>query len=324
MKKLSQGLIKLVNLLNDLEYHDGTTLGEALQITRSAVWKTIKKLENYGVQLTSIKGKGYALAEPLLLLDKRFINQHVSNKDLPIEIFETIDSTNSYLKNFYSSTKPRICLAEQQTKGRGRLQRDWHSPFGQNIYFSCLYPFQRDISELAGLSLVVSLAIVKALTMYQFPQPVLVKWPNDVVYQNKKLAGCLLEIQAETNDLCSVIIGIGLNVNMLENKDQSITQPWISLRKILNNPLDRNPLCVVLINTLLSYLQQFAAKGLPSFIEEWQQRDSLANKDIHLKHIQHKIGGRVTGINQHGHLVLKLPDGTVRTFSSGDTSVVKK
>ncbi|MGB6977255.1 MAG: bifunctional biotin--[acetyl-CoA-carboxylase] ligase/biotin operon repressor BirA [Gammaproteobacteria bacterium] len=323
MKKLSPNFIKLTALLNDLEYHDGTTIGEALNITRSAVWKVIKKLENYGIEIDSVKGKGYALREPLILLDKHFIAKNLNNKDILIEIYETIDSTNAYLKAFYNSSKPKICLAEYQTKGRGRLQRNWHSPFGQNIYFSCLYPFQKDISELAGLSLVVSLAIVRALTIYKLPAPLFVKWPNDVVYQNKKLAGCLLEIQAETNGMCSVVIGIGINANMSHDKHHAITQPWTSLKTILNTTVDRNPLCVSLMNNLMFYLKQFEVKGLLSFIDEWQRVDSLANQSIHLKHINHTIMGRVKGINQHGHLILTLTDGTVRTFSSGDTTIIK-
>jgi BirA family biotin operon repressor/biotin-[acetyl-CoA-carboxylase] ligase len=323
MKKLSPGLVKLVALLNDLKYHDGVTIGEKLHITRSAVWKTMKKLESYGVTIDSVKGKGYTLHEPLLLLDKNFISKNLSNKDILIEIYETIDSTNTYLKSFYNNDKPRICLAEHQTTGRGRLQRNWHSPFGQNIYFSCLYPFQKDISELSGLSLVISLAIVKALTIYKLPEPLLVKWPNDVTYQKKKLAGCLLEIQAETNGTCSVIIGMGINVNMVEDKNHTISQPWTSLKTILNTYINRNPLCVSLTNNLLLYLKQFEAKGLASFMDEWQRVDSLANQTIQLKHIHqhihHTITGQVKGINQHGHLILTLPDNTVRAFSSGDT-----
>src|SRR3990167_5018644 len=165
MKKFSTTFTKLVNILNDGNYHDGTTLSSRLQISRSAVWKAIQKLEKYGIPVHAMKGKGYALAEPLILLNQKTIKRGIQTANIDFTIFESIHSTNTYcvpqprIKNKNIS----ICLAETQTGGLGRLQRSWHSPFGQNIYLSCTYSFQKDVSELSGLSLVISLAIIATL-----------------------------------------------------------------------------------------------------------------------------------------------------------------
>ncbi len=320
MKKLTENFIKLVRILNDGHYHDGTTLGTSLGMTRSAVWKAIKKLESYDIKIQSVKAKGYALLEPLTLLNEEIIRKNIS-KPIKLNVFESVDSTNNYLKSHLSG-KIHICIAEKQTHGKGRLDRAWHSPFAQNISLSCTYPFQKDISELAGLSLVVGLAVQKTLQLYQAPLPIHVKWPNDIIYDNKKLAGILIEIQAESNGTCHAIIGIGLNVNALEGN--SINQQWTSLRKITGNYIDRNQLCITLTNTLLEQLALFERQGLQAFMEEWESVDYLANKQISLKNGGNIIHGRYQGISSLGHLLLALPDGKIKPFSAGDTTLIKK
>lgn len=321
-KKLNTNLIKIVSILNDGQYHDGTTIGETLKMTRSAVWKTIKRLESYEIKIDSIKGKGYALLEPLILLDQSKIKKQLTQAKVAINVFEYIDSTNDYLKSVKGEKGIKICLAEQQTRGKGRLNRDWYSPFAKNIYLSCLYPFQKDMSELAGLSLVTSLAVIETLRGYGISDNLYVKWPNDIVYANKKLSGNLIEIQAESYGASVAIIGIGINVNMLSDEDQ-VSQKWTSMQKILGEYINRNDLCARLIDLLLANIAKFTAQGLAPFIEEWVRSDCLTNQTIAVKNVNDTIKGRVTGINEQGHLLLHLANGTVRAFSSGDTSIVK-
>lgn len=322
MKKLNGNLVNIVNLLRDGQYHDGTSMGATLQMTRSAVWKTIKKLQDYGVQIDSVKGKGYALLTPLRLLERREITRQLSHPNMEINIFESIASTNDYLKSHKKCKGVICCFAEQQTHGKGRLGREWYSPFGKNIYMSCLYPFQKDISELAGLSLITSLAIVRTLNSYSSDDCFSVKWPNDVTYQGKKISGTLIEIQAESHGASHAIIGIGINVNMLGD-NVSIAQPWTSLQLVTGKYIDRNELSARLINHLMSYLAAFASYGLVSFKDEWMKADCLTSKVIALQHGNNEVVGQVAGINEQGHLLLQLENGVMHAFSSGDTSVRK-
>lgn len=321
MKKLNPTLVEIVNILNDGKYHDGSSIGKQLGISRNAVWKTIKRLEAYGIKINSKKSKGYALPEPLILLDQITIQQELEHKNLDLEIFETIKSTNSYFKTYNHDETIKICIAEQQTHGTGRFNRNWHSPFGQNIYLSCLYPFKKDISELAGLSLTVSLAVLKTIQVVQQDSKVSLKWPNDIVYDEKKLAGCLIEISGEAHGTSDAIIGIGVNVNMLQA--DNIPQPWTSLQQIFGRYIDRNVLITNLINTLLKYLDKFATYGLKPFLNEWNQYNCLLHKTITLKHNDATTQGTVIGINTHGHLLLECADGSVQAFSSGDTTILK-
>lgn len=321
MQKLNNTFIQLVNILNDGQYHDGTTIGKRLNITRSAIWKSIKKLIQYGVNIDSIKGRGYALREPFILLDRETILNDIK-QPITLDVFETLESTNQYLKNFFNGNTIRVCLTEQQTQGKGRMQRTWHSPFGQNIYFSCLYSFQQDMSELSGLSLTVSLAVAKTIREMTAIS-CQVKWPNDIIYQGKKVSGNLIEIQAESHGICYAIIGIGINVNMLHDHDEIINQPWTSLREITGHYYNRNPFISALMNNLLTYLPAFSQLGLAHFIDEWNQYDYLFNQPITLSNANHTIHGIAKGINQYGHLLLES-NGITKAFSSGDTQIIKR
>ena len=321
MKLLSQNLIKIASILSNLEYHDGDTIGTLLGITRSAVWKSIKKLEEYGIEVTSIKNKGYALKETLLLIDKNRILQQCIGSNIEIEVFENIDSTSNYLNKRIDSNERRICFAEIQNSGRGRMGKSWHSPFGQNIYMSYAYCFKKDISELNGLSLVVGIAVLSAIQEIGVDIPIGLKWPNDGVYMLGKLMGNLVELKSEAYGETTAIIGIGINVNMLSG-DETITQNWTSLRKITGKYIDRNELCIALIHNLNAYLELFAKYGLREFMSKWRELDTLYNKKIKLNNGEYE--GIAKGINEQGNLLLELATGEVRAFSSGEASLSKQ
>lgn len=329
MKKLPVNLQRIIQLLNKGDFMSGALMGEKLKITRSAVWKYMKQLENFGVEIISEKTRGYSMQYPILLLDAATIKKNLGSlaEKVSIEIINSLPSTNDYLKNkkmdfFAEQKKLKICLAEQQTQGRGRFGRTWLSPFGKNIYFSCSWGVAKDISDLAGLSLVVGIAVIKTLEAMNLAEGVKIKWPNDILYQTKKLAGVLIEINAETHGHSQVIIGIGLNVNMLEDGGE-IGQNWTSLQAITNNPQDRNLIVALLIQNLLEVLDQFQEKGFKSFQKEWLQYDALLHKKISLDHGRNTVTGVVCGVNDQGNLLLRHADESTLAYSSGDASVRK-
>jgi len=323
MKTLNNNLIEVTRLLSHGQFYDGNSIGEQLNISRTAVWKIIKKLGAYGVPITATKGKGYSLLDQFILLDQKKITSQI-NSEIIIDVFESISSTIDYLQPFVSERKPRICITEMQTNGVGRFQRQWHSPFGKNIYLSLLFPFDNDISELIGLSLVIALAINNAITnCYQLKHATKIKWPNDIFYDDKKLAGSLIQIHAETNGFCNAIISAGINVNMTDDDDNMIKQNWTSVRNENQQYNDRNDLCIELINNLLQYIEQFKQHGLAIFTEQWLANDYLLNKQIKVRSGNDVVEGIAQGINSQGHLLLQLGDGSQPSFSSGDTTIVK-
>lgn len=324
MKKSHHTLIQLVNLLNDQAYHPGDAVGIALSMSRAGIWKYIKKLRAYGIEIRSVKGKGYQLTQPLTLMEEERINIYLS-KHMTLHMLETVDSTNTFLRALPLSPHPVICIAEQQSVGRGRLKREWHSPFAQNLYFSFAYTLEKNISELGGLSLMVALAVCAAIEKTSpLKDPLQIKWPNDILINDKKIAGILIEANAETQGFCQIIIGIGVNVNMREAPSTSITQAWTSLYAETGLYQDRNKLAAALIKQLESFLSLFSEQGLSPFLKAWQERDYLFNQVLSLTAHQLNIVGIGQGVNAQGHLLVHLPDNTIRSFSSGESTLIRK
>lgn len=238
----------------------------------------------------------------------------LENLPLPVNLHlaQTIDSTNRYLKALPASSSIEICCAEEQTQGRGRFGREWHSPFGENIYFSGRWHLNTDLSRLSSLSLLIGLAVLATLYKFKITQTILLKWPNDLIWEEKKLGGILVELIDQT----SVVIGIGLNIN-------SITQdkPWCSLYEITSKLFDRNLLITELIIQLDQHIQQFLQVGFEPFIATWQQFDSLYQKQITVSQPLQTISGVAQGINQMGQLILIDKQGVTHYLSSGETSL---
>lgn len=246
------------------------------------------------------------------LLDEEVIKQALSlkgfTKPYSLHLFKSIDSTNRFLKDLNPSPELSLCCAEEQTQGRGRFNRPWHSPFGENIYFSSRWALFSDITKLSGLSLVVSLAVLATI---KDEADIKVKWPNDLYWQDKKLCGILIEVVDS-----QIIIGIGLNVN-----STSADNSWCSLYEITKQYHNRNQLIANLLINLEKYLTRFKLNGLSGFMEEWVQFDYLAGKSISLKQNQRILTGRVQGLTEKGQLILEDENGALHFLSSGDTSL---
>lgn len=215
-------------------------------------------------------------------------------------------------------------MAEQQSAGRGRLNRSWFSPFAANIYLSFSQYVNKDISELSGLSLIMGYAIVQALKDHGIEKDISIKWPNDILWQGKKLAGILMETRAECHGPMQIIIGIGLNVNMNTPIDNTINQPWTSIHHILGNYQDRNPLVASLINHVIKNLEEFDQQGFTAdFIKRLQTYDHFYGKKITLTLGEESVSGIACGVNHLGHILLQHSDDRITAYSSADISILK-
>lgn len=244
-------------------------------------------------------------------------NPHLA-KALECHIFQTLDSTNEFLKS--APLKPHViscCLAETQTKGRGRFGRHWHSSFGENIYCTLGLQAAGDLSRLSGLSLIISLATQKVLQPYT-NIPIQVKWPNDLLVNEQKLAGILIEINTNPNAITDVIIGIGININQ-SFKDSA--HPWCSLFDITGKQFDRNQIIAAMIATIHDDIKVFKTSGLSAFSEQWDACDYLKNKTIHVQKPNLTLTGKSIGINQMGCILVEDDKGVIHTLSAGETSL---
>ncbi len=197
------------------------------------------------------------------LLDKTIISTHLTDvaksfiHDIRIE--NSVTSTNDILLSKIKSypQKNIALLAEEQTAGRGRLGRPWISPAQQNIYLSLSWYFEKPMAELAGLSITVGECLVSALKEFGITQEITIKWPNDLLHNNQKFCGILIETTAIDKNHTAAVIGIGLNVNYIDEKNNAIDQPWTSLQKITHHAHDRNKLIAYILNSLSESLSRF-------------------------------------------------------------------
>lgn len=242
---------RLLEILADGEFHSGEELGGALNISRAAIWKQLQKIENsLSLKFESVKGKGYRLPDGLELLNVERITDAIPKSLLyTLQITQQVDSTNRLAAELASQGSARTCivLAEQQLAGRGRRGRKWISPFARNIYCSLVWEFNSGVAALEGLSLAVGVSVVRALHAIGINDAAL-KWPNDVLHNQRKLAGVLLEITGDISDRCQVVIGIGINVEMSRVMDVAvIDQPWTDAATAAGKYVSRNELAANLI-----------------------------------------------------------------------------
>ncbi|WP_324730087.1 bifunctional biotin--[acetyl-CoA-carboxylase] ligase/biotin operon repressor BirA [Pseudomonas chlororaphis] len=313
-------MLTLLELLKDGRFHSGQALGAALGISRSAVWKQLQQLEaDLGLSIHKVRGRGYQLAAPLMLLSPADIYEQ--SKDCPWAVlaFDSIDSTNAEALRAVERGVPApfLVLAERQTAGRGRRGRKWVSPFAENVYYSLVLRIDGGMRQLEGLSLVVGLAVMQTLREFGVAGAGL-KWPNDVLVGRKKIAGILLELVGDPADVCHVVLGVGINVNM--QKTDEVDQQWTSMRLESGKQVDRNQLVARLSMMLRAYLERHQAQGFSSIQEEWEQNHLWQGNAVSLIAGVNKIDGVVMGIDQQGALRLEV-DGVERVYSSGELSL---
>ncbi|NWC91172.1 MULTISPECIES: bifunctional biotin--[acetyl-CoA-carboxylase] ligase/biotin operon repressor BirA [unclassified Pseudomonas] len=313
-------MLTLLKLLKDGRFHSGEALGAALGVSRSAVWKQLQHLEaELNLTIHKVRGRGYQLASPLVLLSADEIARYAPDPAWPVHISDSIDSTNAEALRLIEAgrTAPFLVLSEQQTAGRGRRGRKWVSPFAQNVYFSLVLRIDGGLRQLEGLSLVVGLAVMQALRDAGVRNAGL-KWPNDVLVAQKKIAGILLELIGDPADVCHVVLGIGINVNM--QKTDEVDQQWTSVQLETGIAVDRNYLVARLGVQLQAYLERHQSFGFSAIQDEWEQNHLWQGRPVSLIAGVNQIDGVVLGIDGQGALRLGV-DGVEKVYSGGELSL---
>jgi BirA family biotin operon repressor/biotin-[acetyl-CoA-carboxylase] ligase len=242
-----------------------------------------------------------------------------------IEVFTELPSTNSYL---LAAAQPApaladVCLAELQTAGRGRLGRSWHAPFGAGVCLSVAWRFEVAQPELAPLTLalgVVARRVVAGLT----GAPIRLKWPNDLVHEDRKLGGLLVEGGAEAAGGCRVVAGLGLNVVFPAEALAAVAAETgaTDLRSLMGNtPPPRTEIALALIAAFADLFGSYAATGFAPYRDEWRSADSLKGRPIRIQSPSGAWFGTAAGIDDNGALLVTTEDGSCRRVASGDVSV---
>lgn len=313
-------LRQILSILADGQFHSGEELGQRLGVSRAAVWKQLQKLDELDIPYSSIRGKGYRLPEPIELLSLTDIENGLTQRLDKLEVLLDVGSTNTYLfrqSADYMGQRYAV-LAEKQSAGKGRRGRIWVSPFGKSIYLSLLATFSGGIASLEGLSLMVAIAVERALVGLGV-EGIGLKWPNDVYAQGKKLAGILLEVNGEYSSHCQVVIGIGLNLALNEKDAAEIEQPWVELRS-LKPELSRNQVAAALLDELLKIVDEFQQHGFAAYQQYWSERDIYHNQPVRIISGNKEKAGVIKGVNRKGELMLKTELG-MEVLNAGEISV---
>lgn len=330
MKPLTFSILRL---LSDGEFHSGVTLARHLDVSRTSISNALRGLEETGVIVHRVHGRGYRLPDPVQWLDKDKILKYLAaeKENLHLEILDTTISTNTVLlqkatlEKYSDRNKAdaiRVVATELQTNGRGRRGQVWHSGLGDSLTFSLQWTFQKGAGLLSGLSLAIGIAIIRSLKSLGI-EDVALKWPNDVMSHYQKIAGILIELRGDSLGPTLAVIGVGINLKLSDRIKPNIDQKTTDLFSISGKTLDRNKLMARLLTELLIVLKEFSQHGFKPFKNEWMQYHELENKLVTLYLPDGSLQeGMVQGVSDNGSLALKTLTG-ILYFNGGSIKLRK-
>lgn len=320
----------LLRRLADGEPHSGAELARQFDVTRAAISKSIRKLAPWGLEVSAVPGVGYRLARPIDLLDARALRRALAPRTARrlarLEVFTELDSTNRRLLGLAPPPQGElaVCLAEFQTAGRGRRGRRWLAPLGGGLCFSAGWQFAGTPRDLSALTLAVGVVVRRALADTA-GLDVALKWPNDLVLDERKLGGILLELAAEAQGRCYVVAGIGINV-ALPPESLSVLSNWPQGAIDLATPMRGAPpprlaVAARLTDGLADLFASFADTGFAPYRSEWRDADYLLGRRVKLDDPGAPANGTARGIDGDGALLVEMANGVRRRVISGDVSV---
>jgi len=295
---------KLLRLLKESDFISGEVLAKKLQVSRTAIWKQIKKLKEIGYKIESVKNKGYHLvSNPDIPIPEEitpFLKSDIVGRE--IYYFEKVDSTNNIARDFIKK-EPHdgtIIVSDIQTQGRGRKDRQWISPKGGLWFSIILYP---NIQPEKGmlLTMAISISIVEALKIVAGLDSE-IKWPNDLLLNKRKVCGVLTEFDAETDKINYAIVGVGINVN--NEIDESLKNTATSLKKEKREIISKVELMRYIITYFDKYYRWVRDNKHDKIRDKWLSYSNIIGKKVIVKQNKNTIEGIVKYVDKNGFLII--------------------
>lgn len=314
--------------LADGRFHSGEAIARELGRSRATLSEALGHAGELGVEVFSVRGRGYRLAAPVDFLDAGAVAAEMAAGSqaapgIHVQVVDEVDSTSSRLLALAAAGAPSgTCLAaEWQSAGRGRRGRAWISSLGGSITFSVLWRFERGAGHLGGLSLVAGLAVARALAACG-ARRVAVKWPNDVVVDLRKLAGLLVETSGEMAGPSVAVIGVGLNYRLPEAVRDRIDQPVLDLARATPDLPSRSVVLGRMLRELEAALRGFEREGFAPLREEWLATHAYQGRPVRvLPAGEPPYEAVVTDVGPDGTLLVTLPSGRSMALSSAELSL---
>lgn len=311
---------------NGGNFISGEAISQQLGVSRAAIWKHIKKLRQEGYQIESLPHRGYCLSasgEKMLSIAKIKDNMPSHWAELLDYRVKVVGSTNTIAKQLAAQGAPEgtIILTEGQTAGRGRLGRRFLCPFAKGLWFSLILRPKIGFTDVLQIVIIIAVAVLDAIEEVTGIKAD-IKWPNDLLYQGKKITGILLEANGEMEQLNYLIAGIGINVNLdLTDFPAELQEKATSLFLINGHRIARERLFCAVIGKIEQYYRQSLSGGFTSLWQRWKQASCLLGQEITVQTAADKLEGKVLDFTQDGGLVLQLKKGDLITILSGEATL---
>ena len=322
--------IILEALLNQRDqFVSGNHLAERLGITRPAVWKKLKKLCKQGFKIDAARNRGYRLIREPEILHPGLLRYYLKEVAVPMGFlcFPVIDSTNSEAERqcTYGRKSPFAVAASAQTKGRGRLGREWYSASAENLYLSVLFKPKMSATRLQSFTLWAGVYICHELQKYVPNASLKIKWPNDLQCDGRKFAGMLTEAKMDADTLRSIIFGVGINVNSNPNSfPENLRSSATSLHAIHGETVPLNRLAAQVLQAIQRAYETCTSDNHSNLLPEaWTPLNALAGKYVTAYHNGRECSGIVSGIEKDGALLLKQPDDKILSIRAGEVTLKK-
>ncbi len=299
-------------------YVSGEDLSRLLKMSRAGLWKHMQELRADGYKIEAVPHEGYRLfAVPDKLLSfevgYQLETQLVGKKFIHLEsVSSTMDE--AFQLGLQGAREGTVVCAETQSKGRGRLGRDWVSPKGKGIYFSLLLRPESAPSEVARITLLCAVALCEALQKETGLDPK-IKWPNDILLNHKKLAGILTEMNADTDRIKFLVVGVGLNVNTSRSP---LPPEATSLKIETRQAHSRIKLLQAILRSLDFWYADFKKNGFESAMLKWKKYSSTLGQRVRLRHLKETVEGLAVDLSTDGGLLIRCDDGRTIKNISGD------
>ncbi|MDX1914976.1 MAG: biotin--[acetyl-CoA-carboxylase] ligase [Methylophilus sp.] len=321
---MSKLTFPILQRLADGTFHSGEDLARHFKVTRATVFNALAHAKSLGVEIFSVRGRGYKLPHAISLLNETEVLQAIGEERtwFKLEILDEVGSTNTYLMQQAAKGASHVtCVAAHiQTQGKGRRGRTWVSQLGASLTFSLLWRFECGAAALSGLSLAVGVATIRAMHSLGVAD-VQLKWPNDVLVKGKKLAGILIELQGDMEGSSAAVIGIGLNLNLPADVLKSIDQPAIDLASITAQSIPQSVLLGTLLKHLSNVLRDFEVQGFVGVRDEWLSYHAYQQQTVRMLMPNGvETHGVVKSVADDGILMIETPLGLQR-FSAGEISL---
>jgi BirA family biotin operon repressor/biotin-[acetyl-CoA-carboxylase] ligase len=317
---------KILRLLKESEgrFISGQSISEKLGVTRTAIWKYINQLRKEGYEIESVSRKGYKLVHTPDLLTYEEINDKLKTKYIGKQIiyFDSVNSTNTKAKEIASDVEEgTVLIAEEQTKGRGRLGRNWVSPKGKGIWMSIVIKPDLNPIEASKVTQVAAAAVSEGIRNIGVDN--YIKWPNDIIINGKKVCGILTEMSGELNRINYIVVGIGINVNNdIDEFPDELKRKATSLKIESGIKIERKKLVAEILNNFEElYNELVKSNTINKSLKICREYSAVIGREIKIISRSEEFVGKAIDLTEEGELLVKDLKGNVKKIISGEVSV---